>query len=73
MTVFNGDALLKFELEMDIQISIRNGALSGTILSVLPNIHSADIAKTVLLAAIGATVSVGVTMILKWLVGFRRK
>lgn len=41
------------------------GTAGGTFLSVVPNIHSADIAKTILLATIGAIVSFTISLILK--------
>ena len=43
------------------------GTASGTALTVFVNIGSADIMKTVILAAIGAVVSFCVTLVLKWL------
>jgi hypothetical protein len=44
------------------------GTVSGTGLTVLVNIGSPDIIKTVILAAIGAVVSFSVSVYLKWLV-----
>ncbi|MEO8759646.1 MAG: hypothetical protein ABI388_01515 [Bacteroidia bacterium] len=44
------------------------GTVSGTVLTVLANIGSADISKTVVLAAIGAVVSFVVSVSLKWIV-----
>ncbi|KDN56708.1 hypothetical protein FEM21_02110 [Flavobacterium seoulense] len=41
------------------------GTVSGTFLSIVPNILSEDILKTVFLAVIGATVSFIVSLILK--------
>jgi hypothetical protein len=62
---------------MTIQMQSSNptlfGTVGGTFLSVLPNLHSEDIFKTVLLAAIGAIVSFGVSMVLKFLVKKHRK
>jgi hypothetical protein len=43
------------------------GTVSGTVLTVLANIGSQDIAKTAVLAAIGAAVSFFVSVVLKWL------
>lgn len=43
------------------------GTVSGTALTVVVNIGSSDIIKTVILAAIGAVVSFGVSVGLKWL------
>lgn len=44
------------------------GTLSGTALTILVNIGSQDIFKTIALAAIGAIVSFFVTISLKWVV-----
>ncbi|MBP0905011.1 hypothetical protein ACFSKN_09935 [Mariniflexile gromovii] len=42
-----------------------SGTAGGTFLSVLPNIHSEDIAKTVILATVGAIVSFTISLLLK--------
>jgi hypothetical protein len=44
------------------------GTVSGTVLTVLVNIGSSDIIKTVVLAVLGAVVSFGVSLLLKWLI-----
>jgi hypothetical protein len=44
------------------------GTAGGTFLSVVPNLHSEDVLKTVLLAAVGAIVSFGISMILKFVI-----
>jgi len=44
------------------------GTVCGTVLTVLVNIGSSDIIKTVVLAALGAVVSFSVSLLLKWLV-----
>jgi mannitol-specific phosphotransferase system IIBC component len=49
------------------------GTVSGTGLTVLANIGSSDILKTVVLAAIGAVVSFCVSVSLKWLAKKLRK
>jgi len=41
------------------------GTVSGTLLTIFANIHSDDLLKTAILAAIGATVSFSVTLLLK--------
>jgi mannitol-specific phosphotransferase system IIBC component len=41
--------------------------VSGTVLTVVMNIGSSDIIKTVVLAALGAVVSFFVSVLLKWL------
>ena len=45
----------------------------GTFLSVVPNLHSEDVLKTVLLAAIGAIVSFGISMVLKFFIKKHKK
>jgi mannitol-specific phosphotransferase system IIBC component len=44
------------------------GTVCGTVLTVVVNIGSSDIFKTVALAALGAVVSFSVSLLLKWLV-----
>ena len=58
---------------METNISLKAGTASGTILSILPNILSADIVKTIILAALGATVSFTVSLSLKWLTKSKNK
>ncbi len=41
------------------------GTISGTMLTVLANIYPEDLLKTAMLAAIGATVSFSITILLK--------
>lgn len=48
------------------------GTVGGTFLSVVPNLHSEDVLKTVLLAAIGAIVSFGISMALKFIIKKRK-
>ena len=49
------------------------GTAGGTFLSVVPNLHSEDILKTVLLASIGAIVSFVLSMALKFLLKKHKK
>nr|WP_315146838.1 hypothetical protein [uncultured Flavobacterium sp.] len=44
------------------------GTAGGTFLSVLPNLHSEDVLKTIILAALGAIVSFVISMLLKYLI-----
>jgi len=44
------------------------GTVSGTLLTIFANINSADLGKTMLLAAVGAVVSFIVTLLLKVLI-----
>lgn len=45
----------------------RIGTAAGTLLTIFANISEADVLKTVVLAGIGAIVSFGVTVLLKFL------
>lgn len=47
--------------------TVRRGTAGGTLLTILGNITSDDIAKTAILAAVGAVVSFVVTLMLKLL------
>ena len=49
------------------------GTAGGTFLSVVPNLHSEDVLKTVLLATIGAIVSFGISMMLKFFIKKHKK
>jgi uncharacterized membrane protein (UPF0136 family) len=50
---------------MESNNSLPIGTVSGTFLSIAPNILSEDIVKTIILAVIGATVSFIVSLALK--------
>lgn len=52
---------------MDNSLTLRAGTFGGFALSVIPNLTSADVLKTIVLACIGAVVSFGVTLLLKQL------
>ena len=58
---------------MEANISLKTGTAAGTLLSIVPNLHSEDILKTVVLALIGAVVSFTATLILKVLAKVRKK
>ena len=60
-------------LAMEANISLKTGTAAGTLLSIVPNLHSEDILKTVVLALIGAVVSFTATLILKMLAKVRKK
>jgi hypothetical protein len=49
------------------------GTASGTLLSIFANIDSGDLAKTVILASVGAVVSFGVSAGLRWLGNYFRR
>jgi hypothetical protein len=49
-------------------IPIRSGTVGGTLLTVVANIKSDDVLKTVVLAGLGAVVSFFVSVILKAIV-----
>jgi hypothetical protein len=42
------------------------GTVGGTILSVIPNVETGDIVRTLILATVGAVASFLATQILKW-------
>jgi len=48
--------------------STKAGTAGGTLLTILVNIKREDLLKTVVLAAVGAVVSFGVTLFLKFLI-----
>jgi hypothetical protein len=58
---------------METNISLRTGTATGTLLSILPNLFSEDVLKTIILAALGATVSFTVSLLLKWFMKFKNK
>jgi hypothetical protein len=60
-------------MQMQSSNSTLFGTAGGTFLSVLPNLHSEDVVKTVLLAVIGAIVSFVLSMTLKFIVKKYRK
>lgn len=43
------------------------GTAGGTFLSIVPNINSEDIARTIVLAALGAIISFTISLLLKHL------
>jgi hypothetical protein len=49
------------------------GTAGGTFLSILPNLHSEDVLKTIILAALGAIVSFVISMLLKYLIKKHKK
>jgi hypothetical protein len=49
------------------------GTAAETLLSIFPNLFSEDILKTIVLAALGATVSFTVSLLLKWIMKFKKK
>lgn len=50
---------------MSDHVYARNGTASGIVTIILANITTTDAAKTIVLAALGAVVSFGVTWLLK--------
>jgi hypothetical protein len=49
------------------------GTAGGTFLSVLPNLHSEDVLKTILLATLGAVVSFSISLVLKFFIKKHKK
>lgn len=58
---------------MESNNSIHAGTAVGTALSVVPNINSEDVLKTIFLAIIGAIVSFTVSLLLKRLTKSKNK
>jgi hypothetical protein len=50
---------------MDNSLTLKAGTFGGFALSVIPNLTSSDVLKTIVLACIGAVVSFVVTVLLK--------
>ena len=53
-----------FELDM----GTKAGTIGGTLLTIICNIHLADLTRTAVLAAVGATISFAVSIFLRWLI-----
>jgi hypothetical protein len=51
----------------------RTGTIGGTLTIVLANIHAGDLIKTIVLSTIGALISYGTSLLMKWLTGRRKK
>ena len=51
----------------------KSGTISGTLLSIIFSIDNEDLLKTGILAAVGALVSFGVTLFLKFLIRLFKK
>ena len=49
------------------------GTAGGTFLSILPNLNSEDVVKTILLATLGAIVSFTISILLKFLIRKHKK
>lgn len=49
------------------------GTAGGTFFSIIPNLQSADVLKTVLLATIGAVVSFTISLVLKSIIKKHKK
>jgi hypothetical protein len=49
------------------------GTAGGTFLSVVPNLHSEDVLKTVVLASVGAIVSFAISLVLKFFIKKHKK
>ncbi|MGG7034450.1 MAG: hypothetical protein ACI7YS_04545 [Flavobacterium sp.] len=58
---------------METETSLRMSTASGTLLSIVPNIFSEDILKTIILAVVGAIVSFLVSLLLKQVSKFKNK
>jgi len=60
-------------LVMESNNTIHAGTAAGTVLSIVPNISSEDVLKTIVLAIVGAIVSFTVSLLLKRLTKFKNK
>ena len=58
---------------MQSSTSLWTGTAAGTVLSILPNLNSDDIARTIILAAVGAIVSFIISLLIKLLRKFKKK
>ena len=65
------DKLRKTKTEMDNKTLM--GTAGGTFLSIVPNLSSDDIVKTVVLATVGAVVSYTISLLLKSINGKHKK
>jgi len=59
-------------MKMAFDNTLKAGTATGTLLSIVPNMLSQDILRTVVLATIGAVVSFAVTLFLKWIFRSRK-
>ena len=57
---------------MQASYFLKTGTAGGTITILFANIHSDDIVKTIVLAAIGAVVSVSVSFVLRKVFGKKK-
>ena len=55
-------------MEQYFDNTTKAGTASGTLLTIFANISSADLLKTIILAAVGALVSFSITLLLKLLI-----
>lgn len=58
---------------MESNNTISVGTTAGTVLSVMPNIASEDVVKTIILAGLGAIVSFVVSLLLKSFAKLKKK
>jgi mannitol-specific phosphotransferase system IIBC component len=58
---------------MESNNSLQIGTASGTLLSLVPNIDSEDIVKTIIRAIVGAIISFTVSLLLKELTKSKKK
>ena len=49
------------------------GTAGGTFLSIIPNLNSEDVVKTIILATVGAIVSFTISILLKYLIRKHKK
>jgi hypothetical protein len=64
---------MKIYLEMESNNALQIGTASWTLLSVISNIVSEDVVKTITLAIVGAIISFTVSLLLKGLTKSKKK
>jgi hypothetical protein len=57
----------------ELDTGTKAGTAGGTLLTIVCNIHLADLSRTAVLAAVGAGVSFTVSIFLKWLINKLKK
>lgn len=58
---------------MQVSNNTLMGTAGGTFLSIVPNLNSSDVLKTVILASVGAIVSFSISLALKFFIKKHKK
>lgn len=59
--------------DQQIHYGSKAAAVGGTITSIVANVHTGDLVRTMILASVGAVVSFTMSVLLKWLVKALRR